>query len=98
MDITQGDPSVMAKLAPGRIDVIENKDRKEGEPEAWLRIMLLPEDKHKVIQAFFTKDEVLAAVARVKENREDIADPAQPRTALDKMQKAVNGFFDRIQK
>ena len=98
MDVTQGDSSAMEQLAPGRIDVIENKDRREGEPDRWLRIYLMPEEGATKVQAFFTPEEVMTAMARVAENRSDVADLKRPESLLDRIQKAVNGIFDRVKK
>ncbi|MBN2562534.1 MAG: hypothetical protein JXQ75_16540 [Phycisphaerae bacterium] len=98
MDITRGDPTPREKLAPGRIDVVENVDRQSGEPDRWLRVFLLPEEGNKTRQAFFTPDEVLTAMARVAENREDIASPKRPESVVAKLQKAMNDMFDRFQK
>ena len=95
---SEGDPAAMDKLAPGRIDVIENKDKREGEPGQWLRVYLIPEKEMTKVQALFTPEEVLNAVARVAENRTDIGDPKQPGSLIDRIQKAFNDAFDRLKK
>ncbi len=96
MAITEGDSAAMEKLAPGRIDVIENKDRREGEPDRWLRVFLIPEKEMTKVQAFFTPEEVLTAMARVAENRSDIADLKRPESLIDRIQKAINDTFNRL--
>ena len=96
MEITEGDPTARDKLAPGRVDVIENLDRREDEPDRWLRVYLLPEEGMTKIQAFFTPEEVLTAIARVAENRSDAPAPKKPENVLSRLQKAINGVFDRV--
>ena len=88
----------MNKLAPGRVDVIENKARHPGEPEVWLRVYLLPEQGSQAVQAFFTPDEVKGAVLRVSENHEDLKDASGPKTLLDRFQKAMTEAIDRFKK
>jgi hypothetical protein len=83
----------MEELAPGRIDVIENKDRRAGEPDRWLRVYLIPEEGMANVQAFFTPEEVLAAIARVAENLSDLGGPEQPQGVLDRIQRAINDYF-----
>jgi len=96
--ITEGDPRPKEKLAPGRLDVVENLDREDGEPDAWLRVFLLPEEGDQVRQALFTKDEVLTAIARVPNNREDLNAPKSPDGVIANLRGAIDQMFERLQR
>jgi hypothetical protein len=97
-DVTQGRLAVIENLAPGRINVIENKDRHNGAPDRWLRIYLLPEAGIKTVQALFTPDEVRMAVARVAQNNGSLNTPRRPQSVLDRIQKAINDFLNRFKR
>lgn len=86
----------MKRLAPGRIDIIANSNRHPGEPEIWCRIFLHPEQGSEIVQAFFSPEEIQAAVNRVSSNRDDLAGAVGPTTLLDRFQKAMNDAIDRF--
>lgn len=98
VDMNRADLAVIENLAPGRINVIEHRHRRNGEPDRWLRVFLLPERGMKKVQAFFSLEEIRKAIARVAENREDLGVPKPRYSMLDRIQKAINDFFARMKK
>lgn len=97
-DLAQSGLAVSENLAPGRINLIDNKDRQDGEPDRWLRVYLLPEAGMKKVQAFFTPEEVRMALRRVAKHRGSLKGPRQWPSLLDRIQKAINNFLNRFKR
>src|SRR5262245_7454605 len=93
-DLTKGGLDRIEHLAPGRINVIENKERVNGAPDRWLRVYLLPEQGMKKVQVLFTPEEVRTAVGRVAEHHGSLNGTKRP-SLLDRIQKAINDFLNR---
>jgi len=96
-DLTQGGRAMIENLAPGRINVIENKERKNGAPDCWLRVYLVPEQGMKKVQVLFSPEEVRRAVGRVAKYQGSLNGPRRP-SLLDRIQKAINDFLNRLKR
>ena len=96
-DLTKGGLDRIDNLAPGRINVIENKERENGAPDRWLWVYLLPEQSNKKVQVLFTPEEVRMAVGRVAKHHGSLNGPTRP-SLLDRIQKAINDFFNRMKR
>jgi hypothetical protein len=92
----EGNPAVKVSFAPGKVTVLKNNARREGEPDRWLRVYLLLEEGMTKVKALFTSDELLTAVGRVPENREDLTGPKQDPGVVARVRKAINDAFNRI--
>jgi hypothetical protein len=97
-DLTQGGLAVIEHLAPGRINVIENKNHQDGASDRWLRVYLLPEVGMKKVQALFTPEEVRIAVGRVAKQNGSLNGLRRPHSLLDRIQTAINDFLNRLKK
>jgi hypothetical protein len=97
-DLTQGGVDRIENLAPGRINVIENKERENGAPDRWLRVYLLPEQSNKKVQVLFTPEEIQMAVGRIAQHHGSLNGPKRPRSVVERIQKAINDFLNRMKR
>jgi hypothetical protein len=58
----------------------------------------VPEQSNKKVQVLFTPEEVQMAVGRVAQHRGSLNGPRRSRSVLERIQKAINDFLNRMKR